>query len=892
MNLLMKIFIALKMKIAPHLLMSVPVKATATDEFNNYGMSTLAHAAHSSDAYNAANYYISFEHYLNTTQPIAYWITSFWGWFSEMLYYTAKALIEVFVKLFNIFTLTSSNPQINGILTDIKIFGSFVLLLSVLIVLCSYVFHPTNGLTKIKTVGLNIVIISLVSCAVPYFAPKFINGTQYAAHVLFQTQTPTTVQIPDHIVQTNVLDLPDVSVDSFLKNKGQLPDYVNHSKKNKIFVSTTDYSNNIPIKPFMINESQMSQSQLDYWSGFNGTDAGTFLANVGSNDNNLNNDTMTSWKDQITKKIQVLKMKAQAQQLKKDKKKIDKSTNIFSKGINAIGYAGDVERSALSDIGSYLVNNDYLSAFGIKGDPAKFLSVFTYNINGSGDSSTLQKFPQFNSSFGGAIFNVIAHPVKSILGPAFQESYVRYSVNWWNIWLGLIFVIFAMSVYIFKLVKTWFKYIVMYVSSYLIIAKHVGNADKVKEFIYNFFGIFEILLADVITLYLLFTCYSMLNSEISIIIYSFKSAAFANPLTSALITFIADWALFQAGIGGIGAINDQIGGKENQAGHQQSLLQTLTALKMTSMATKGVTNAGSKALSPVSSLAGKGVKAGWNGMHKGGKDAAHPLGKTADGSLGDMAKSKKPTDKPFDYKKDEDKENQDKNGNKKNDGFNGNKKGTGTPDNPENVKSSQDAMKDAKSNSDNNQSNDGDAGQNNNDDQNSDDDAGQNNNDDQNSDDDAGQNNNDDQNSDDDAGQNNNDDQNSDGDASQSNDYQSNDDNQSNGGNNHNESSGGNQSNGGNNHNESSGVSQSNGGNNHNESSGVSQSNGGNNHNESSGVSQSNSGNSHSESSGNSGNSHSESSGVSQSNGGNNHSENSNNQFKDHIDFGDNNNKK
>ncbi|TPR21579.1 hypothetical protein [Apilactobacillus timberlakei] len=556
MNILSFIWAFIKAHL-PHMLMSVPVKGAVSGDFNNKALSDLASGKYGVDGSNMADYYVSFSHYFNITKPIAYWITGFFGWVGNILYNLGQALIQIYVKLFDIFSLSANNEHLNGIRNSLEILGTVGCMIAVTVTIVIVVINPNQASSKAKAIAWNAAIITFFLGAFPFAMTNLPKGIQYAADHYFNTQSTETAKIPDYIVQTNVLDLSNVTVDSVLNHGGQMPDEVND---NNIFVRTTDYSQNVKIKPFIINESQMTQEQLNKWSGFNGTDAGTFLSQAGDNQNNLTNDTLSTWRDTLN-----------TGKVNKDGK--DLANNWYKQNIfKSLGQIGDAAKNKL----------------GIDDDGSKILSVFTYHTYGVGDSAVIQQLPEFSETFGSKLFKLGSDPVGGVLSPAFYETYTRYSINWFNIFLGLIFLCCAMGAYLFKIVKTWFKAVVIMATSFPIMAKNISRTDKLKQFMGDAFGIFEIMAFDVVVVYLMLYCYTMLNSFLNTVIYSFGSASLANPVVSAIIIFICDIALFQAGLGRIKAIDNQVGGEANAQGHEQSMLQTLTTLKMGTTAIKAI----------------------------------------------------------------------------------------------------------------------------------------------------------------------------------------------------------------------------------------------------------------------------------------------------------------
>lgn len=229
------------------------------------------------------------------------------------------------------------------------------------------------------------------------------------------------------------------------------------------------------------------------------------------------------------------------------------------------------------------------------------LGVFGYELDGTDDFASISKISEGTFK-------------KMTVGSSTMSFYDKYKVQWFNIFTGLLLLAWVLIAFICKLVAAFFKVSVMYATIGIFIYKSVSAPQAWKVFIRSFFGIYEMLMIDVLVIRLWFVIYFIINNAADYIAFH-EVGADANGAVAGLVAFVCDFVISLVAIHGVNSI-DKLMGPGANAGASRSwgnAFATVAALR----------GAGSAAR-----LAGAPLRAGGSLLHAGGKgvNGLHRLG--------------------------------------------------------------------------------------------------------------------------------------------------------------------------------------------------------------------------------------------------------------------------
>ena len=511
-------------------------------------------------ANDVAHFYVYFNQYLNIEPGLAAVWGNVLGFISWVFYIVAKSLEIMYYDTFKLFQWTGgpgsigSNNTIKYVYRGFLALGWSAFVIALIIYGMQTAFGKANTPLHDKTYNIILILVFLI--AIPSGASLFGNGL---AKISGNASNSGISSMADQAVIDNTISIPSAIMDSISRQSDTLnvPD---NAVSYLPAISGTKY------RPILINQESLNNQQKHVWtglpvnnSGFN--DYGNFLLKGGGFDNLLTRD-----------KIDDLKDTAKAN-------KEHKASDGFKKKFPTFNDSTFGAASWSLGIFKYLTAN------------ADGLDVFGYYINTSrSDASQLQQFPQFKKDF-------LTQAVSTVMG-ILNSQYAYYSIDWFGIIIMEAFLCFALSAFIIKLVKAWYKTGAMYATSGWFLLKNSNDPNKVKSFVMNFFGLFEMVVIDWAIVKIWFSLNGTLIHFVKVSMANapgYASGFMSFSLVQAFITFIFEFALFQAIMNGLDAINEQISGNSNKVGANQSFLDQVMALRTAGAAVSG-TVAGTKAI--------------------------------------------------------------------------------------------------------------------------------------------------------------------------------------------------------------------------------------------------------------------------------------------------------
>ena len=517
------------------------------------------------------DFYVRFDNYLSITSPLynpLRWIVAAIGKF----FYTVNNALEFFyVKLFSLFNLNGSryqNTQIHDWYTWSQSIGFTAFIITFLIFLFGTIFlADSNEFNRIKNVIYNFALGSFFVFALPAATNYLASGMeQFANNALNVSNTSSQIdKLSDDIFYSNVYSLSHRLLSKSPGDKVSLNDKSYLSDK-KPFLKNSVIGQSINTTPITINLEAMSPKEQNLWNGLRSTTVNSFLNSYGTSDVILSKDRL----DQL--------------------QELYKTTHEQKDKKNSKGAVDDVQNTVNNKI------QDIKGLFG-QSDKDKFGDIFKYYISGVGDTAFLTQFSQFKNGV-------------HILPKSVYNCYAVYKVNWFNIILGLATIFIVLVGFIIKLITNLYKAIVMYATAALNIDAHTTQGEKVKNYIRNYFGLFELMVIDVVMLRLWFVAYHILNGFILNVLYhnpvsySSGSLILTNPLTVGVLRFIVDLALFYGAMQGVDSVSNIIG---QPTGNTQGILTSLLAMRTFGGGIGTISNGTQKVMGSVTNAAKKGI---------------------------------------------------------------------------------------------------------------------------------------------------------------------------------------------------------------------------------------------------------------------------------------------